>query len=68
MAPGRPEWCAYVQQVRAKIRSAGIKHIVSPRATSIGAALLDAGMTREQAIAMTVRKGLDDATWQKVAA
>jgi hypothetical protein len=61
-----PDWCAFVQCCRAKALEHGIQHIISPRATFNGAAMLAAGRPWERVVKMCVRKGLDDADWGKI--
>lgn len=63
---GDNEWTAYVQKVRAAVKAAGVKHIVSPRASIRGNALLAAGMDRASVIDATVRKGLGEDSWRVV--
>lgn len=61
------EWCAHVQTIRARAKAKGLKHIISPRATYFGAALLNAGLDRATVEAMTIRKGLTDDQWNSIA-
>jgi hypothetical protein len=62
-------WVDLVQKVRRKIASEGsVKHVVSPRASIGGCALLHAGFTFNEAIESRLRKGLDDAVWARVSA
>lgn len=64
---GNDEWVTYVQRVRSIIRGhAGIKHVVSPRASMRGARMLAQGIAREQVIRSTVRKGLSDDQWSTI--
>lgn len=63
---GDNDWTNYVQRVRAAVKQAGIKHLVTPRASIRGNALLAQGMDRNQVINMTVRKGLADEHWQVI--
>lgn len=64
---GNDEWVTYVQRVRTIIRGhAGIKHVVSPRASMRGARMLAQGIAREQVIRSTVRKGLSDDQWSTI--
>lgn len=63
---GNDEWVRYVQCVRAAVKSAGIKHVVSPRASIRGAKLLSQGIARGTVINATVRKGLSDDQWRAV--
>ena len=61
------QWVDLVQKVRSKIASEGsVKHVVSPRASIGGCALLHAGLTWEEAIESRLRKGLDQAVWDRV--
>lgn len=63
------KWVDLVQKVRRKIASEGsVKHVVSPRASIGGCALLHAGFTWEEAIDARLRKGLDSAVWARVSA
>ena len=63
------KWVDLVQKVRRKIASEGsVKHVVSPRASIGGCALLHAGFTWEEAIDARLRKGLDAAVWARVSA
>lgn len=61
------EWTERVQAVRSRINERGIKgHLVTPRASVYGAALLAAGVPQEQVEAMVLRKGLADDVWTQV--
>ncbi len=60
---GDDQWCQYVQRVRAAVKAKQIRVVISPRATFYGTALLAAGMTRDEVIAATVRKGMTDDQW-----
>lgn len=51
-------WCRYVQKIRAAIAHAGKRHVVSPRATMQGSALLAIGIDREKVEDMVIWKGL----------
>jgi len=62
------KWVSFVQSVRAKVAAAGVKHVVSPRASINGAKLLQAGLPWEEVVAVAVRKGLPEGTWAQVAA
>jgi hypothetical protein len=63
---GDNEWTNYVQKIRAACKAAGVKHLVTPRASLRGNALLASGVDREAVINMTVRKGLSDDQWNNV--
>jgi cobaltochelatase CobS len=58
------DWCAYVQAVRDAVAAHGLKHLVTPRATLRGAALLASGDTWDEAADATIWKGLDRDTVQ----
>jgi cobaltochelatase CobS len=59
-------WVAYVQSVRAKAIANGVEHLVSPRATLNGNALLAAGRPWARVVDICVRKGLNDEDWSKI--
>lgn len=63
---GDNEWTNYVQKVRRAVKAAGLKHLVTPRASIRGNALLAAGETRENVINMCVRKGLSEDQWNNI--
>ena len=65
------EWAEYVQNVRHAIDKLGfgkmgVRHIVSPRATESGAALLEAGIDRKRVEEMVIWKGLERETVQMI--
>jgi hypothetical protein len=60
------QWSAYVQSVRAKAIANGVEHLISPRATLNGDALLAAGRPWNRVVDICVRKGLNDADWTKI--
>ncbi len=53
------EWCGYVWQVRAAVRKAGIRHVVSTRAILNGQAALGAGMARKTVEELYLFKGMN---------
>lgn len=61
---GNQEWVGLVQQYRA---AAGeiedFRHLVTPRATVSGAALLQAGFSQDEVLQMTLRKSMGDQEW-----
>lgn len=63
---GDNEWTSYVQKIRAACKAAGVKHLVTPRASLRGNALLAAGVSRDMVINMTVRKGLSEDQWNNI--
>lgn len=65
------EWAEFVQKVRHAIDKLGfgkmgVRHIVSPRATENGAALLEAGIDRRRVEEMAIWKGLERETVQMI--
>ena len=65
------EWAEFVQKVRHAIDKLGfgkmgVRHIVSPRATENGAALLEAGIDRRRVEEMVIWKGLERETVQMI--
>jgi MoxR-like ATPase len=65
---GDPEWCRRVQKVRKAIAVEKVRHIVSPRASIMGARMLAAGMDRATVEEACIWKGLDAANRARVAA
>jgi MoxR-like ATPase len=55
---GNREWSSYVQKVRAAIEREKVRHIVSPRASIRGAAMLAQGIERKQVEEACIWKGL----------
>jgi hypothetical protein len=55
---GDLNWAKRVQKARAKAREAGVKVIITPRATISGAALIRGGMTADDAARLTYLAGL----------
>ncbi|CUW38803.1 conserved protein of unknown function(AAA+ ATPase domain,194-344) [Magnetospirillum sp. XM-1] len=62
------DWVRHVQRVRDAVRKLQIRHIVSPRASIMGAAALAAGLDRDTVEAGLLWKGLDKATIAKIQA
>lgn len=61
-------WCALVQAARAASRTLKIQHVISPRATLQGAALLAAGESLDDTIDATLWRGLEKEQADKIAA
>lgn len=61
-----PQWARAVQSARQTAREHGIKAVISPRATVHGARLLAAGEEWQEVAEATIRRGMDDNTWQKL--
>lgn len=64
---GDLEWAKFVQRVRRAVEAEKVRHIVSPRASIFGSALLASGMARDKVEAACLWKGLDDAQRTRVA-
>ncbi|ALF00432.1 AAA-ATPase [Mycobacterium phage Archie] len=59
---------AYVQRVRENVKREAVTGVViSPRASQKMAALLAQNVDWDKAVAWSLRKGMDEATWRKVA-
>ncbi|WP_124712933.1 AAA family ATPase [Mycolicibacterium nivoides] len=59
---------AYVQRVRENVKREAVTGVViSPRASQKMAALLARNVDWDKAVAWSLRKGMDEATWRKVA-
>ena len=64
---GNTAWTRYVQAVRAAVKAAGIKHLVTPRASIRGNELLKIGVSVDTVVRGVVRKGLSDDQWNNIA-
>ena len=62
------QWLSFVQSARAAVEKINLRHVVSPRATLYGQALLAAGEPRDDVEAMTVWRGLSPADIARVKA
>ena len=60
------KWVAHVQACRARSIAAGVKVVISPRASIHGAKLLQAGMKWEAAEAATIQKGMAAESWKQI--
>lgn len=58
---GNPDWAKRVQRARAAAAKAGLKVLITPRASMHGAALIRAGLSPDDAARMTYLAGLSDA-------
>lgn len=57
---GNAAFAARVQIARSNAKSAGLKVLITPRATMAGAALIEAGFTADEAADLTYRANLTD--------
>lgn len=64
---GDNPWTTYVQDARRVCIGAGIKHLITPRASIRGNALLAAGIHKDEVVNMVIRKGLTSDHWQTIA-
>jgi hypothetical protein len=62
------DWVTTVQKYRASKVAAKVRHVISPRASIMGARLLAAGIERKMVEEMVIWKGLDTATIAKIKA
>jgi MoxR-like ATPase len=60
------QWCSYVQAIRNEVEARNIRHIVSPRASINGSAMIAEGETWQEAANAIVFKGLDAETVQRL--
>lgn len=60
------KWVDTVQAYRRAADNLSIRHIISPRASIDGAALLSAGLDTSSVLQLVVRKGLDADQWSKL--
>lgn len=65
---GNEDWTRFVQRARASVARLSIRHVISPRASIMGAKLLASGMDRATVEALTVWKGLTDADKARIEA
>lgn len=63
---GNEAWGKWVQAHRKGAAEIGLRHILSPRASIDGAALIAADMGLDEVENMTIYKGLDDASREKL--
>jgi MoxR-like ATPase len=60
------DWLKVVRQMRDNIKNAGLKVVISPRASMQGADLLDAGFSIEEVLEMVIYKGVSDDVKTKI--
>lgn len=60
-------WVDLVQSIRQAVQDKGIRgHLITPRASINGAALLRAGIDRKTAARLTMQKGMTDDQWAAI--
>ncbi len=63
---GNEQWYEIIKQIRSNAKKNGIKVIISPRATMDGADLLENGFSMKEVIEMTILKGANSDTKNKL--
>lgn len=63
---GNEQWSKYVQGVRARALAKGVRVVISPRASILGAALLAVGESWEAVCAATLRRGMTAEMWDSI--
>lgn len=66
LIPNHKEWAAFVHNTRKATRTLKMRHIVSMRAVTQGAAMLEAGFDMRETASMTLYKGWNDEDINKV--
>lgn len=62
------QWITRVQQCRAKAKIAGIRCVISPRASIYGCMLLQAGEAWEETEESVIRMGMAEESWNQIKA
>lgn len=63
---GNVSWAKRVQAIRAKVKARGIRVLVTPRESYIGAQLLAVGMSQSDVEDATIRSGMTADQWNSV--
>lgn len=63
---GNDEWVKVVRKMRDNIKNAGLKVVISPRASLQGADLLDSGFSIEDVLDMVIFKGVSEDVKTKI--
>ena len=61
-------WVTRVQQCRAKAMNAGVRCVISPRASIYGCKLLHVGETWAECEESCIRMGMSDESWKQISA
>jgi len=64
-APNR-EWTLRVQSIRKKVADKGLRVMVTPRESYIGAQLLAAGIDQDTVEQMTIKSGMTNEQWKSI--
>lgn len=60
------EWTKRVQSVRAKVKAKGLRVMVTPRESYMGAQLLAAGIPQHMVEEMTIKSGMTEEQWKQI--
>ena len=63
---GNDDWVSTVQSIRREVKEFKLRHIVSPRASIMGAKLLAQGLSEAEVMKIVVLKGLDQESIKKI--
>ncbi len=58
-----PEWTKRVQEIRKRVKDQGLRVLVTPRESYIGASLLSAGIPQSLVEEMTIKSGMTAEQW-----
>lgn len=61
------KWIDHVQSVRGRVRAAGIRVVISPRASIHGCKLLQAGLLWGEVVEACLRRGMAAESWSAIA-
>jgi len=64
-APNK-KWTMRVQEIRKKVVAKGMRVLVTPRESYIGAQLLAAGIPQSMVESMTIKSGMTDSQWSEI--
>jgi len=60
------EWTKRVQLIRSKVKAKGLRVLVTPRESYLGAQLLSAGIPQHMVEEMTIRSGMTKEQWEQI--
>jgi len=61
-----PTWTKRVQAIRKKVKDKGLRVLVTPRESYLGAQLLAAGIPQDIVEQMTIKSGMTDEQWTQI--
>lgn len=62
-----PNWTKRVQQVRRRVKEKGLRIMITPRESILGAQLLAAGISQDDVERMTLMSGCTEDQWKQIA-